>query len=197
MDEKAQKTIAGGRLKGMTDIKPIWRIEKLTEEFGICGFGWKTKIVNKEIIEGAKGEKVAVVDIELFIKKDGEWSEPIEGTGGSSFVANESSGPYTSDECFKMAYTDALSVACRSLGFGADIYYGNNSGSKYGKDSKDKPNEGTQKITEAQARRIFGIAKGNQTIILQTMMKYGYKNTKDILVKDYDKIVKEIEKDVK
>jgi hypothetical protein len=33
--------------------------------------------------------------------------------------------------------------------------------------------------------------------IMKDMMKYGYKNTKDILVKDYDKIVKEIEKDVK
>ena len=105
LDEKAQKTISGGRLKGMTYIKPIWRIEKLTEEFGICGFGWKTKIVNKEIIEGAKGEKVAVVDIELFIKKDGEWSEPIEGTGGSSFVANESSRVFSFFKSFKIMRT--------------------------------------------------------------------------------------------
>lgn len=126
--EEAQKKITGGRLNGMTDIKPMWRIEKLTEMFGICGFGWKTNITNKEIIEGANGEKIAIVDIELFIKIDGEWSEAILGTGGSSFIAKEKNGLYTSDECFKMAYTDAISVACKSLGMGAEIYWGD---SKY------------------------------------------------------------------
>lgn len=128
--EEAQKKITGGRLNGMTDIKPMWRIEKLTEVFGICGIGWKTKIKNKEILDGANGEKIAIVDIDLYVKIDGEWSDAIEGTGGSSFVTNETKGLYTSDECFKMAYTDAISVACKSLGMGADIYWGD---SKYNK----------------------------------------------------------------
>ena len=95
--DKAQKQIKGGRLNGMTDIKPMWRIEKLTELFGICGFGWKAPITNREIIDGANGEKIAIVDINLYIKLDGEWSEPIQGTGGSTFVANETKGLYTSD----------------------------------------------------------------------------------------------------
>ena len=30
---------------------------------------------------------------------------------------------YTSDECYKMALTDAISVACRALGVGADVYW--------------------------------------------------------------------------
>lgn len=131
--EKAQKKITGGRLNGMTDIKPMWRIEKLTEVFGMVGVGWKTKTLRKEIIEGANSEKIAVVDIELYVKCDDVWSEPIEGTGGSSFVAKEKNGLYTSDECFKMAYTDALSVACKALGMGANIYWGD---SKY--DTTDK-----------------------------------------------------------
>lgn len=126
--KEAQKKITGGRLNGMTDIKPMWRIEKLTEVFGPCGFGWKAPIKNKEIIEGANGEKIAIVDIDLYVKVNDVWSDPIEGTGGSSFIAKEKSGLYTSDECFKMAYTDAISVACKSLGFGADIYWGD---SKY------------------------------------------------------------------
>lgn len=124
----AKKEITGGRLKGMTDIKPMWRIEKLTELFGACGIGWKTIIKSKGILDGANGEKVAIVDIELYIKNNNEWSEAIEGTGGSSFVANEKNGLYTSDECYKMAYTDALSVACKSLGMGAEVYWGD---SKY------------------------------------------------------------------
>ena len=126
--EEARKPITGGRLAGMTDIKPMWRIEKLTEEFGPAGIGWKTIITNKEIMEGANGEKIAIVDIDLFIKVDGEWSEAIPGTGGASFIAKEKNGLYTSDECYKMAYTDAISVACKSLGMGADVYWGD---SKY------------------------------------------------------------------
>lgn len=126
--ENAKKKITGGRLNGMTDISPMWRIEKLTETFGPVGFGWKTVIKNKEIIDGANDEKIAIVDIELYVKLADCWSEPIQGTGGSSFVAKESKGLYTSDECFKMAYTDALGVACKALGMGADIYWGD---SKY------------------------------------------------------------------
>ena len=49
---------------------------------------------NKEIIEGANGEKIAIVDIDLYVKVNGEWSEAIEGTGGSSFIANERNGLY-------------------------------------------------------------------------------------------------------
>ena len=35
----ALKPIGGGRLKGMTDIKPQWRYLVMTEQFGPCGFG--------------------------------------------------------------------------------------------------------------------------------------------------------------
>lgn len=140
--QEAQKKITGGRLNGMTDIKPMWRIEKLTETFGICGIGWKTVIKNKEIIDGANGEKIAIVDIDLFVKVNGEWSDAIEGTGGSSFIANEKNGLYTSDECFKMAYTDALSVACKSLGMGANVYWGD---SKYDTSKKITTKEDAEK----------------------------------------------------
>ncbi len=150
--EKAQKKITGGRLNGMTDIKPMWRIEKLTELFGVCGFGWKAPITNKEIIDGANGEKIAIVDINLYIRIDGEWSEPIQGTGGSSFIANETKGLYTSDECFKMAYTDALSVACKSLGMGADVYWGD---SKYSNKKEEK-----EEITTKQQAENYKITFG-------------------------------------
>lgn len=119
----AIKEIKAGRLKGFTDINPMYRIYILTKTFGPCGFGWKYTINNKEIMDGANGEKIAIVDIDLYFKWNGEWSEAIPGTGGSSFIANERNGPYTSDECYKMALTDALSVACKALGVGADVYW--------------------------------------------------------------------------
>ena len=119
----ALKQIQGGRLKGKSDINPMWRIKKLTELFGPCGIGWKYVITGKRLENGANGETAAFLDIDLFIKADGQWSEAIPGTGGSMLVQKEKSGPYTNDECFKMALTDAISVACKALGVAADVYW--------------------------------------------------------------------------
>lgn len=121
--QEAQKSIGGGRLKGMTDINPMWRIKLLTEEFGVCGFGWYYEIISQELKPGANGEIMAAVTINLFVKIGEDWSKPIQGLGGSMFVANEKNGAYVSDECFKMALTDAISVSCKALGVGADIYF--------------------------------------------------------------------------
>lgn len=121
--DNAKKEIKGGRLSGKTDINPMWRIKVLTEQFGPCGMGWKYAIIKKQIEKADNGEAAAFVDIDLFVKFDGQWSEAIPGTGGSSFVAQESKGPFVSDECYKMALTDAISVACKALGIGADVYW--------------------------------------------------------------------------
>lgn len=121
--DTAQKAIKGGRLNGMTDINPMWRIQKLTEMFGPCGIGWKYVVTRREMFPGANDEISCFVDVDLFYKWEGEWSEAIPGTGGASYITKESRGLYTSDECYKMALTDALSVACKALGVGADIYW--------------------------------------------------------------------------
>lgn len=121
--DSAKRRIEAGRLKGKTDINPMWRIKALTEKFGPCGIGWKYTITDKRLEQGANGEVAAFLDIDLFVKVGDTWSEAIPGTGGSSFIAKEKNGLYTSDECFKMALTDGISVACKALGFGADVYW--------------------------------------------------------------------------
>lgn len=120
---EARKQIAAGRLKGFTDINPMWRIKRLTEVFGPCGIGWKYEIVDQRLQAGGGCEVAAFVDILLYYKQDGEWSAGIPGIGGASFVAQEKSGPHTSDECFKMALTDAIGTACKALGMSADIFF--------------------------------------------------------------------------
>ena len=137
--ENAQKTIKGGRLNGMTDINPMWRIKTLTEIFGICGVGWKTQIVRTWCDVGANGEVITNVEILLFVKVDGEWSEGIAGIGGSKFIAKENSGLYTDDECYKKAQTDAISVACKALGIGADIYWNENTKYSGNNTQKEEP----------------------------------------------------------
>lgn len=120
--KEAQKEIGAGRLKGMTDINPMWRIKALTETFGPCGFGWKYTI-DRQWLETGDKETAAFCNITLYVKWRGEWSEGIPATGGSHFLSNERSGLYMSDECYKMALTDAISVACKALGVGANVYW--------------------------------------------------------------------------
>jgi hypothetical protein len=142
--ETAKKNIGGGRLKGMTDINPMWRIKTLTEAFGVCGFGWYYEIVDQWLETAmAKDEITANVKINLYVKQGDEWSKPIVGIGGSMLVANEKNGLYVNDECYKMALTDAISVACKSLGIGADVYW-NKDNTKYN-DSKKENQEATLK----------------------------------------------------
>jgi hypothetical protein len=118
---EAQKAFDNGSFKG-TDINPMWRIKKLTELFGPCGIGWYYEVVS-ERSETHHDQTMAIVDLNLFVKVDGEWSKPIYGTGGNLLVRPTKSGPRASDEGYKMALTDALSVACKALGIGADIYF--------------------------------------------------------------------------
>jgi hypothetical protein len=134
---EALKTIGGGRLKGMTDINPQWRYEALTKELGPCGVGWKYTIDERWERDGSEGQVHVFVNVSLFIKVGDNWSEPIPGTGGATFLAREYDRKASefvlrsSDECFKMATTDAISVAAKMLGVGADIYAGRWDGSKY------------------------------------------------------------------
>ncbi|MBC5648473.1 hypothetical protein [Christensenella tenuis] len=149
--QSAIRPIEAGRLKGKSDINPMWRIKTLTEQFGPCGKGWRPEIVRQWTEAGANGEIAAFVEIKLHLKYDDKWEEPISATGGSSFVAKETKGPYTSDECFKMAYTDALSVACKMLGIGADVYWDKDKTKYSGKSESDgsKP-----KASEDQIKAI-------------------------------------------
>ena len=135
------KRISGGSLNGKSDINPVWRFQVLTEAFGPCGFGWK--ILEKERwTSEAAGEIGAFVKVELYINIDGTWSEPIEGVGGSK-LCGKGRGEGLNDEAWKMATTDAISVACKSLGIAADVYTGRQSHSD--PDQKaDGPDYGTK-----------------------------------------------------
>ena len=75
-----------------------------------------------------------------------------------------------------------------------DIDLSDLNGNKAGANSFEAQQE--RKITDAQARRLFGLGKGNNELIKEIMTKYGYSNSRDILVKDYDAICKEVSEKV-
>lgn len=118
---EAKKQFNNGSFSG-TDINPMWRIKKLTEQFGPAGIGWYYEVIS-ERCEAHHDTTMAIVNLNLYVKVDGEWSKPIYGTGGNTLVKSTKNGPKASDEGYKMALTDALSVACKALGIGADVYF--------------------------------------------------------------------------
>lgn len=174
--EEAKKPIKGGRLNGMTDINPMWRIKVLTSEYGPCGIGWFYKPV-KKWTEQAGGETVAFVDIELFIKVDGEWSQPICGTGGSKLSQNERNGLFVSEECYKMATTDAISVACKQLGIGADVYFGADR-TKY-----DSPFERVERVRNELKKRRCSEANFMQVYRLDNIEQVTDSQIKDFIAR--------------
>ncbi len=132
---QALRPITAGRIKGKTDINPQWRYEAMTEEYGLCGMGWKFEITRRWTETGPDGQVFAFVDLNVYVSAEPTlpptWSEPIPGNGGSMLVKKEKGGLHANDDAFKMATTDALSAALKMIGVGADVYANRWDGSKY------------------------------------------------------------------
>ena len=170
--KEAQKSFNNGRFSG-TDITPMWRIKKLTEVFGACGFGWYYDIASREIITSPDGTMCAFVAVKLYVKQGDEWSKPIYGEGGNTFATKTKTGyVQTSDEAYKMALTDAVSNATKQLGLGADIWFANDV-AKYTKPqpqaiapaAKIKPNNEQFKEIKAKVAKMSSIDKLNEYYI--------------------------------
>lgn len=153
--ETALKKIIGGRLQGMTDINPQWRLRAMTEVFGPCGIGWKWAIDKLWTEPGPSGEVMAFAQVHVWTREqegDGRWSDPIPGIGGSALVAKERDGLRANDEAYKMAVTDALSVALKCLGVASDIYERKWDGSKYRDEAPTTQLEGPKRLERPPAQ---------------------------------------------
>jgi hypothetical protein len=167
--EWALKPIQAGRLKGKSDINPQWRMMAMTDTFGPCGEGWKYTIDKLWMERGAvvksregnieREEVAAFALVSVCVKVGEHWSEPIPGIGGSMFTEMEKSGPFNSDEAYKMAVTDALSVAFKALGVAANVYSGDRfDGSKYSRSAQiqnQKQEKPTAKELTADQAKYF------------------------------------------
>lgn len=175
---EAIKTISSGRLKGFFDINPMWRIKKLTEMFGPCGVGWKYEILKQWTENGANGEISAFCNINLYYRYDDQWSEPIPGTGGAAFVSREQKGLHTSDECFKMALTDAISVAAKFIGVGGNVYWERDPDKYTYRSGENQPSPQKEYICEECGKPIkpFKTLKGEiigvEALVANTKARY-------------------------
>lgn len=168
----ALKEIKGGRLRGMSDVNPMWRMKRMTEIFGPVGFGWKYTI--DRFWTETYGEEVkCFCQVSLFIRdpETKEWSDAIPGTGGSAIVKKEKGMNYVDDEGYKMALTDALSIAMKPIGIGGNIWYGSkakgHNESKYEaytRDTQDSPQGGQSGQRQGGASMAYTGAQLQQAL---------------------------------
>jgi hypothetical protein len=169
--KEALREIKAGRLSGMTDVNPQWRLEAMTETFGPVGIGWTYTIEKLWYEPVNEGQTLAFALVNVKVNYGGTWSEAIPGIGGSMLVTKEKSGLHASDEGYKMAVTDALSVALKALGVGADIYRGRWDGSKY-KNTPQESKPAKEVVAEyvEEAQKVFDPANIPTTADLQKEM---------------------------
>ena len=193
----ALKAFNNGKFRG-TDINTMWRIKCLTEEFGVCGIGWYFDIEKQWTETGTNEVVMCFVEIKLYIKVNGEWSKGISASGGSKLIQYFKDKSYTenNDEGYKMATTDALGVACKYLGFGADVYWDNDK-TKYTDEPKEEVPKQAPKQTKAtngySAREFiltFGKNKGKKLCeVDKNYLSWLSENSTSKEVKDYATIV--------
>lgn len=162
----ALKPIQAGRLKGKSDISPIWRYQAMTETFGPCGVGWKYEITRTWTEDAPQDQRFVFVQLNLYFFYEGAWSEAIPGFGGDIVLKKESAGLHLNDEAYKMATTDALGDAMKRIGVAADVYW--EAGSKYTREQqaqelprKNPPanSKPVELANEEQRKKLFAVSK--------------------------------------
>lgn len=161
----ALKEIQAGRLRGKSDINPQWRLEAMTELFGPVGVGWKYAIEKLWADTMADGQVIAHAQVLVYYRVGEDWSEPIPGIGGNMLVEKEKAGLHVSDEGYKMAVTDALSVAFKALGMASTVYRGQMD-TKYERQAARAPStpasvgekSGTTDVLAVKRRQFFAVA---------------------------------------
>jgi hypothetical protein len=133
---EALSKITGGRLSGYTDINPQWRYKAMTDVYGECGIGWGYEIKRQWTYPGTDGQVFAFAEVQVWtaistaMQSLNKSTTVIPGVGGSMLIerqwdkAKNESYLFHNDDAFKMAVTDALSVALKFLGVGSDVYEG-------------------------------------------------------------------------
>lgn len=133
----------GGGFTG-TAIKPMWSVQRMTEEFGPCGTGWGINEPEFRVVPGENKEVMVYCHVSVWHK---DRANIIFGTGGDKVVSHiKANDKYKTeerwnndDEAFKKAFTDAVTNALKFLGVGADIHMGLWDGNKYADEEPQKP----------------------------------------------------------
>lgn len=144
-DPRRVKQITGKQYKGNSP-QPYYLVERMTEEFGMCGIGWGLNIISERMERLTDTDVLHVAHIELWYMH-GEGRGSIQQVGQTKAAYKSSKGAMVIDEdAPKKSVTDAMTKCMSYLGFSGDIFSGHWDDSKYVKSL-------TEEFAEAEAEK--------------------------------------------
>lgn len=129
-DPRRVKPITGKQYKGNSP-QPYYLVERMTEEFGMCGIGWGIHILSERMERLTDTDVLHIAAIELWYMQD-EKRGSIEQVGQTKAAYMTSKGAMMVDEdAPKKSVTDAMTKCMSYLGFSGDIFSGHWDDNKY------------------------------------------------------------------
>lgn len=144
-DPHRVKAITGKQYKGNSP-QPYYLVERMTEEFGMCGIGWGLHIVSERMERLTDTDVLHIAHVELWYMR-GETRGSIQQVGQTKAAYKSNKGTMVVDEdAPKKSVTDAMTKCMSYLGFSGDIFSGRWDDSKYVQAL-------TQEFSEAEAAK--------------------------------------------
>lgn len=129
-DPSAVKKITGKPYQGDSP-KPYWLIQRATEIFGACGFGWGVDVKSESFFRMSETDVMHTAVVTVWYMRNGQRCQ-IEQMGQTKACYLTSSGKLMLDEdAGKKSVTDGMVKCLSMIGFAGDIFSGLWNDSKY------------------------------------------------------------------
>lgn len=159
------KPITGKQYKGNSP-QPYYLVERMTEEFGMCGIGWGIDIVNERMERLSEHEVLHVAVIKLWYKHEGERGEITQIGQTKAAYMKKDGGVMVDEDAPKKSVTDAMTKCMSYLGFAGDIFSGQWDDSKYVQSLQDEFN-GPSKADIAAAVKVLNTEASKGSLALK------------------------------
>lgn len=129
-DPKRVKAITGKQYKGNSP-QPYYLVERMTDEFGMCGIGWGLNILNERMERLTETDVLHVAVVELWYVLDGKQGSITQIGQTKAAYKTKDGGMLVDEDAPKKSITDAMTKCMSYLGFAGDIFSGQWDDSKY------------------------------------------------------------------
>jgi hypothetical protein len=151
-DPKRVKPITGKQYSGNSP-QPYYLVERMTDEFGMCGIGWGINILNERMERLADNEVLHVAVVELWYKHEGQTGSISQIGQTKACYKKKDGGLMVDEDAPKKSVTDALTKCMSYLGFAGDIFSGQWDDSKYVQELKTEFSHDHQAIDTTVAEK--------------------------------------------
>ena len=139
-DPKRVKPITGKPYQGNSP-QPYYLVERMTEQFGMCGISWGINIISERMERLTETDVLHIAVIELwYIHGDKRGAITQIGQTKACYLTNANK-MMIDEDAPKKSVTDAMTKCMSYLGFAGDIFSGQWDDSKYVQELKAEFNE--------------------------------------------------------